>query len=116
MAADAIRALGEIGAGTVTFSNTDIALLAAEGSDPDRFATAVGRLENTLPEAFVLDAVLPTPPEDAEERGPVEFVATVSPEGQVALRGLIDDEVTRVAVKLCPRGLRLGRGARRHPL
>ncbi|QFS84456.1 putative lipoprotein YiaD precursor [Roseivivax sp. THAF40] len=99
VAADAIRALGEIGAGTVTFSNTDIALLAAEGSDPDRFATAVGRLENTLPEAFVLDAVLPTPPEDAEERGPVEFVATVSPEGQVALRGLIDDEVTRVAAE-----------------
>ncbi len=96
-ASDTIRTLAEIGAGSVTFSNTDIALLAAEGSDPDRFAEAVGRLENLLPEAFVLDAVLPEAPEAAEDRGPIEFVATVSPEGQVALRGLLDDEVTRVA-------------------
>ncbi|SIS55668.1 OmpA-OmpF porin, OOP family [Roseivivax lentus] len=99
VAADAIRALGEIGAGSVTFSNTDIALLAAEGSDPARFDAAIGRLENSLPDAFVLDAILPAPPEDAEDRGPVEFVATVSPEGQVALRGLIDDDVTRVAAE-----------------
>ncbi|MHA6326239.1 OmpA family protein [Roseivivax sp. CAU 1753] len=94
----AINALGDIGAGTVTFSNTDIALLAAQGSDAAAFDQAVGGLENALTEAFVLDAVLPEPPEDVADRGPVEFVATVSPEGQVALRGLVDDAITRTAV------------------
>ena len=94
--AEAIAALAEIGGGSVTFSNADIALVAAEGTDPARFDRVVGALEGDLPESFVLDAVLPeTPDEDA---APLEFVATRSPEGQVALRGLIDNEVTRTAI------------------
>ncbi|MCE0506012.1 OmpA family protein [Roseivivax sp. GX 12232] len=94
--AEAIGALSDIGQGSLTFSNADIALVAAEGTPADRFDRVIGSLKGDLPEAFVLDAVLPEPPN--EDDAPLEFVATLSPEGQVALRGLIDNEVTRTAI------------------
>ena len=83
----AIDALARIGLGTVTFSDADITLAAAEGTDPALFDRVVGELENSLPEIFALNAVLPVP--EKEDTGPAEFVATLSPEGQVQLRGRI---------------------------
>ena len=55
----AIKALSELGGGSVTFSNADVTLVAAEGTAPDLFDKIVGELENALPEVFVLNAVLP---------------------------------------------------------
>ncbi|WP_163849943.1 OmpA family protein [Pseudooceanicola aestuarii] len=92
----AIRGLGRIGDGSVTFSDADISLVAVEGADRGTFDQVVGELENNLPDVFALHAVLPETP-DAEEQGPPEFAATLSPEGLVQLRGRVSDEVLRAA-------------------
>jgi OOP family OmpA-OmpF porin len=90
----AIKALAELGAGSVTFADADITMVAAEGTDQALFDRVVGQLENDLPEVFALHAVLPKPP-DAKNEGPPEFVATRSPEGLVQMRGRISDKLSR---------------------
>ena len=89
-----IRALSELGAGSVTLSDADITLVAAKDTNPILFDRVVGELENALPDVFVLHAVLPDPEPDAPE-GAVEFSATRSPEGLVQLRGRVGDETLR---------------------
>ncbi len=89
-----INALAEIGQGSVTISDADITLVAAQGTNPALFDRVVGELENALPEVFALHAVLPEP-EVADETGPVEFSATRSPEGLIQLRGRVGDDVLR---------------------
>ncbi|PIE15120.1 MAG: hypothetical protein CSA70_00545 [Rhodobacterales bacterium] len=91
-----IGALKKLGAGVVTFADADITLDAAMGTDQALFDQVVGELENALPEVFTLHAVLPKAPE-ADESGPPEFVATLSPEGLVHLRGRVSNELTRQA-------------------
>lgn len=85
-----IEALHDLGGGTVTVSDADILLTAIEGTDEARFDDVVGRLDNSLPEVFSLDATLPVIP-DVSTEGPPEFTATLSPEGQVQLRGKVTD-------------------------
>ena len=89
-----IAALARLGHGSVTFADADISLLAAEGTDPDLFDQVVGEMENTLPEVFSLHAVLPKPAK-VDSDGPPEFVATLSPEGLVQLRGRVNGELSR---------------------
>lgn len=89
-----ISALAELGAGTVTMSNADITLAAAQGTDAAHFDRVVGELETDLPDVFALHAILP-PPEDEDEAGPPEFVGTLSSEGLVQLRGRITDDTLR---------------------
>ncbi len=89
-----IRALADIGQGSVTISDADITLVAAEGTDPALFDRVVGELENGLPDVFALHAVLPEPSEDAPT-GPPEFSATRSPEGLVQMRGRLGDDAVR---------------------
>jgi OOP family OmpA-OmpF porin len=93
----AIRAIAAIGQGTVTFSDADISLVAAEGSDQASFDRAVGELKAALPQVFSLDATLPKPA-TAAAAGPAEFTATLSPEGKVDLRGRLTDDLQRAAV------------------
>ncbi|WP_299407590.1 OmpA family protein [uncultured Roseobacter sp.] len=89
----AIAALAELGAGSITFSNADVTLVAAEGTDQRLFDRVTGELETGLPDVFALFPILPETPDPAI--GPPEFVATLSPEGQVQLRGRISDEKMR---------------------
>lgn len=89
-----IASLASLGQGTITIANADITLVAAEGTAPDLFDKVVGELENSLPEVFALHAVLPMPTNDSAA-GPPEFTATLSPEGQVQLRGRINDAMSR---------------------
>lgn len=89
----AISGLAQLGQGTVTISDADISLLAAEGTSQALFDRVVGKLENDLPEVFSLHAVLPEIP-DVEE-GPVDFIATLAEDGDVLLEGRINDELTR---------------------
>ncbi|MDW4500394.1 OmpA family protein [Sulfitobacter sp. D35] len=89
-AVTAIAALAELGAGSVTFSNADVTLTAAPGTEQALFDRVVGELQNDLPEVFALHADLPKLEDPSA--GPPEFVATLSPEGQVQLRGRISDE------------------------
>ncbi|MCD1617841.1 OmpA family protein [Salipiger marinus] len=93
-AARGIAGVAELGGGSITFSNADVALLAVEGTDQGLFDRVVGELENGLPDVFALHADLPQPPEAAEQ-GPPEFTATLSPEGAVQLRGRINSDLTR---------------------
>ncbi|WP_170440234.1 OmpA family protein [Ruegeria arenilitoris] len=89
-----IRALSEIGRGSVTMSDADITLIAEPNTSTATFDKVVGELENALPEVFALHAVLPEP-ENNEQAGPVEFTATRSPEGLVQLRGRLGDDLQR---------------------
>ncbi|MEY8842265.1 OmpA family protein, partial [Cribrihabitans sp. XS_ASV171] len=89
-----IAALAELGRGTVTLSDADISLVAQQDTPEGKFDDVVGELDSALPEVFALHAVLPEP-EVAGPQGPVEFTATVSPEGQVQLRGRLGDEALR---------------------
>ncbi len=88
-----ITALNEIGEGTVTFSDADITVIAAEGTNQDLFDRVIGELENDLPDVFALYARLPETVDP--DTGPAEFVATLSPEGLVQLRGRLSDENLR---------------------
>ncbi|HHB81570.1 MAG TPA: BON domain-containing protein, partial [Aliiroseovarius sp.] len=95
----AIRAVAALGGGSVTFSDADITLVALEGTDPALYDRAIGELEAALPEVFSLHAVLPQKAEQAASgddlSGVAEFVATLSPEGQVQLRGRLRDDSER---------------------
>ncbi len=96
--ARSIVALKELGQGTVTFSDADITLVAAVGTDRAAFDRVVGELSNALPDVFVLQAVL-TAPQDAVEQGPPEFSATLSPEGAVQVRGRVPDDLINTTVE-----------------
>ncbi|MCX8953869.1 OmpA family protein, partial [Ruegeria sp. NA] len=87
-----IQALFRIGQGSVTMSDADITLIAAEGTDPAVFDRVVGELETELPAVFALHAVLPEP---ETTNANVESPATRSPEGLVQLRGRLGDETLR---------------------
>ena len=93
----AIRAISAMGQGTVTFSDADISLVAAEGTDQAAFDRALGELEAALPQAFSLDATLPRP-DTAAAAGPAEFTASLTAEGRVEMRGRLTDDLQRAAV------------------
>ncbi len=96
-ASQAITALGQLGGGTVTFSDADITLVAEQGTPEQRFDDIVGGLETSLPDVFVLHSVLPAPATEEAEIIP-EFVVTLSPEGLVQIRGRVGSETTRETV------------------
>jgi OOP family OmpA-OmpF porin len=90
-----IKALDKLGGGSVTISNADITLIGADGTAEGQFDRVVGELETSLPDAFALYAKLPE--SVVPEQGPPEFTATLSPEGQVQLRGrLVSDNLRSV--------------------
>ena len=88
-----INAVTKLGAGSVTIVDADVSLLAAAGTDQAQFDTVVGELENALPPVFALQSKLPQ--EQDPNAGPPEFTATLSPNGQVQLRGRVNDLALR---------------------
>ncbi|MGL4281637.1 MAG: OmpA family protein [Albidovulum sp.] len=95
----AIAALKEIGAGSVTFSDADISLIAADTVQQSDFDRVVGELESNLPEVFSLSAVLTPKPDQAAETVVPEFIATLSDKGMLDMRGRLGDELSRDAVE-----------------
>ncbi|MEZ5676442.1 OmpA-OmpF porin, OOP family [Thalassovita litoralis] len=95
----ALTALTELGQGSVTFSDADVTLVAAEGTAQGQFDRVVGELENALPDVFALHSVLPKPEKKDAATDVPEFTATLSPEGLVQLRGRLTDELTRTAAE-----------------
>ena len=93
----AIAALADLGGGKVTFSDADITLIALQGTAQKRFDNVIGGLETDLPEVFALHAVLPAPPVQTTPETP-EFIATLSPEGLVQLRGRVGGATERKLV------------------
>ena len=96
--ATAIAAVAELGLGTLTFSDTDVSLIAPAEISQDLFDRIVGGLETDLPDIFSLTAVR-LEPETSEAEGPPEFVATRSPEGLVQLRGRLPSDLVREATE-----------------
>lgn len=88
-----INALTKLGGGSITIADADISLLALPETSQSDFDKVVGELENALPAVFALQAKLP----EAQDpnAGPPEFTATLSPEGQVQLRGRVNDDALR---------------------
>lgn len=81
-----LAALTDLGGGSVTFSDADLTLVAAEGTEQDLFDTVVGELGAALPDVFSLQAVLPEP-EIAASTGPVRFTATLQTNDRANIRG-----------------------------
>lgn len=92
-----IKAIAAMGQGTITFSDADISLVAAEGTPQAAFDRAVGELKAALPQAFSLAATLPKAT-SAAGAGPAEFTAALSADGRVELRGRVTDDIQREAV------------------
>lgn len=96
----AIEAMADLGAGSVTFSDADISLIAADTVSQADFDRVVGELDSNLPEVFSLHAVLTEKPKsDGAAGGLPEFTASLSSEGAVQLRGRLTDERSRDAVE-----------------
>lgn len=112
-AAQSISALHEIGQGTVSLTDADIVIEAAEGTPQDLFDRVTGDLDGALPDIFSLRATLPKPPETesrAANQGPPEFTAELNSEGKVQLRGRFADDRQRAAVESYARA-QFGAGA-----
>ncbi|ARE40246.1 OmpA domain protein [Rhodovulum sp. P5] len=106
-----ISAVASFGGGSVTFSDADVTLVAPPGTDPRLFDRVAGDLEAALPDIFALHAVLPDPVKvdgSGNDTGPKEFIATLSPEGLLQLRGRVPDKLVREAVESYARS-RFGR-------
>ncbi len=92
-----IKALAAMGAGTVTFSDTDITLLAADTVTQAAFDRSIGELRAALPDVFSLDAKMPEKVQVAA--GPVEFTAILDAKSHRAeLRGRLTDDRMQSAV------------------
>lgn len=90
----AIDTVGALGGGSVTMSDTAIALQAPPSVESAAFDEAVARLQAALPRVFTLTATL----EQEGAEGPTEFSA-MSDGGRVVLRGRIAEERMRDAVE-----------------
>ena len=91
-----IQAVQEIGKGSITFSDADVALVAEAGVSQAAFDRAVGELESNLPEVFSLHARMVAPAGSAGS-GPAEFSAALAADGKVQLRGRVPDALSRDA-------------------
>ncbi|MGB8813003.1 MAG: OmpA family protein, partial [Paracoccaceae bacterium] len=92
-----IRAVSELGAGSITFSDADVTLLADVATPQATFDKVVGELQTALPPVFSLKSTLPPKP-TSQQQGPAEFTATLAEDGQVQLRGRLTDDLLRAAV------------------
>ncbi|MDT2033904.1 MAG: OmpA family protein [Planktomarina sp.] len=98
-AALSIKALKTIGQGSVALSDADISLTAIAGTDPILFEKVTGQLESDLPGVFALQKTLLVELDDNGGQGPPSMVATLSPEGQVQVRGPVLDGLTQSTLK-----------------
>ena len=94
----AITSLAKLGAGTVTFSDADVTLLAGNDVTQASFDHEIGELSANLPDVFSLDAKMPEKAV-ATAAGPVEFTATLdAATHRVDLRGRLTDTRVQAAV------------------
>ncbi|NCO86667.1 MAG: OmpA family protein [Rhodobacterales bacterium] len=93
-----IAALDALGGGTLTFADTDVVLVATEATTQADFDRVVGELANALPDVYALESELPRPAEVTAD-GPPQFTVTLSPEGQVQLRGWVPDELINTTAR-----------------
>lgn len=103
-----IDALSQMEGGSITFTDSDISLIASPDTPQQKFDSVIGKLENSLPELFSLSAILTPKPILDGQTGEVilpDFTATRSPEGSVQLRGRLPSETTKTAVEAYAKAL-----------
>ncbi|MBW7055265.1 OmpA family protein [Paracoccus bogoriensis] len=93
-AALSIAALADLGAGSVTLSDGDIALHVPASVDRQALDRAVAALQAELPPTFALIAHR----DQDDEAARIEFQATLTEGGSVSIRGVIADTRMREAV------------------
>lgn len=91
-----IRAVTELGSGSITFSDADVTLLAGSEVPQATFDKVVGELETGLPDVFSLTSTLEKV--ETATQGPAEFTAVLAEDGKVELRGRVTDETQRNVV------------------
>ena len=103
-----ISAVAKLGGGSLTFTDSDISLIASQKTSQKIFDTVIGELENSLPGLFSLSAFLPPKPTIDGQTGEViipDFTATISPEGSVQLRGLLPSNIVKDAIEAFAKSL-----------
>ena len=103
-----IAAVSDLGGGSLTFTDSDVSLIASQDTPQAKFDTVIGRLENSLPELFSLSAFLPPKPVIDGQTGEIilpDFTATRSPEGSVQLRGRVPSVVAKTAIETYAKSL-----------
>lgn len=102
----AIRALAELGGGTVTFTDADVTLIAAEGVGQDELDRVIGELGAVLPDVFSLSGAV-TPPQDGSDgaAGTARLIATLDDEGTLRLRGRLPEGAVGRSVDAYARAL-----------
>lgn len=109
-AAEAVMAaMTDLEGGTATISDVDVTLIADHSVMQTDFDRIIGELTAKLPDVFSLKATLTPRPQADGVQGPAQFIATLSPEGQVQLRGRLSDERMRDVVEAFARA-RFGAG------
>lgn len=93
-----MRALQDLGQGSLTFSDGEVTLIAQEGTSASVFDSVVGELEADLPDTFTVHATLPETVDLSDSDTQPEFIALRSPEGQTQLRGRIADARSERAI------------------
>ena len=93
-----IRAVNDLGSGTITFSDADVTLMAGSEVSQALFDRVLGEMRAAMPDVFSIAATLPKKP-SATADGPAEFTATLAPDtGKVELRGRLTDDRVQAAV------------------
>ena len=96
-----IDSMAELKSGTITFTDSDISLIASDTVTQETFDTVIGKLENQLPSLFSLQAILTPKPLIDGQTGEIivpDFTATKSPEGLVQMRGRLPDALRKTTV------------------
>lgn len=96
-----IDALVKLGGGTLTFSDADVTIVATLKTRQLDFDRVIHNLEADLPDVFSVQAILPPKPVlngETSEKEPLEFLATLSPEGLIQLRGRLRDQRTQTSI------------------
>ncbi|MDB2524578.1 OmpA family protein [Amylibacter sp.] len=107
-----IEAVVELGNGSLTFTDSDISLIASPNTSQKTFDNVIGKLENNLPGLFSLSAILPEKDTINGETGETfipDFTATISPEGSVQLRGRLPSNISKDAVEAYAKSLFVGK-------
>lgn len=94
-----MRAIEQLGGGSITFSDADVSLIAAQGTSASTLDRVAGDLEAALPDTFSLHATVPPSNDSAADDEQPEFIVLRSPEGQVQLRGRVTTERNRIATE-----------------
>lgn len=98
-----ISELAGLGAGSVTYSASDVSLVAPHTVSLTAFDGAVGRLERRLPDGFSLTAVRSPAPESEEDETATSerpvFEVSLDPETGAALSGRLPTERARLTVE-----------------